>query len=677
MSDIAMNTPDASQTGGSTTLGNKPDLYHGDRNKLEAWLLQVDRFFHLQGDRIDDENKVVLATTYLRGDAEKWANPIIQRYMDDSIEDAENTALVEDWDAFKIKLRQNFSPFKESVIAEQKIQVLRQTKSAADYTTLFQQYATRIEWDDNALMRMYRQGLKPSVRKELMRTGTSVTNLNELMEEAVRLDNELYELALEERLFTQGTRNQGYTNDRPKKHNHRRTYPNEGRQRSYTPRTPGAYHGYGTEPMHLDNINKGKGPGQYPKEQHKNKKKFSCYNCGKEGHMARDCRSKDSNKVKRQLNVLRRKSGLGDDEEWNVVYRPTLITPEGEEHLLKGFEDITITAPETPDEDTEAEPGSDEEYETPGEEEESSTPKTKYEKMASFKGKHRPATPCLKRQDSELPELSELTPLPLRPTSKNTRDDVRHVEAQINQLHRILGQSEVEYGYRGDTSDALLQMYQDMWHLRSEIDFYQVKTNQPIPAYAHITANIERLKKNLQVQEPVSQDHNPATVPQWAIQAQANWARDNTYQLSQYWHHPNSTQHAKLHWTACETKFCPTHYTAKQEAGRFPERVKGAPRCKWFWFECNNDLCAKHLWEKRDKVHFPGHTNAQDVINMQLTYGNDEDDTRECEQPHWQTCLSDECDKHRIAKGYHGYEQPQTFLGQRHEGRAPPGKSTQ
>jgi len=47
------------------------------------------------------------------------------------------------------------------VIAEQKIQQLRQTQSAADYTTLFQQYQVVIDWDDNALMRMYKQGLKP------------------------------------------------------------------------------------------------------------------------------------------------------------------------------------------------------------------------------------------------------------------------------------------------------------------------------------------------------------------------------------------------------------------------------------------------------------------------------------------------------------------------------------
>jgi hypothetical protein len=41
--------------------------------------------------------------------------------MDSNVDDDVNKHLVEDWDAFKIKMREVFSPFKESVIAEQKI----------------------------------------------------------------------------------------------------------------------------------------------------------------------------------------------------------------------------------------------------------------------------------------------------------------------------------------------------------------------------------------------------------------------------------------------------------------------------------------------------------------------------------------------------------------------------
>jgi hypothetical protein len=79
---------------------------------------------------------------------------------------------------------------------------LKQNKSAADYTTIFEQYAEQIEWDDYALMRMYKQGLKPNVRAELMRTGATINDLKDLKREVIRLDNKLYELALEERSFT-------------------------------------------------------------------------------------------------------------------------------------------------------------------------------------------------------------------------------------------------------------------------------------------------------------------------------------------------------------------------------------------------------------------------------------------------------------------------------------------
>ena len=46
---------------------------------------------------------------------------------------------------------------------------------------------------------MFKQGLKPKVRVELMRLGAAITNLKDLIEEAIRIDNDLYELRLETR----------------------------------------------------------------------------------------------------------------------------------------------------------------------------------------------------------------------------------------------------------------------------------------------------------------------------------------------------------------------------------------------------------------------------------------------------------------------------------------------
>jgi len=54
---------------------------------------------------------VVWATTLLRGSAGEWARLIIRRYMDNAIEDDDNKHLVEDWDAFKIRMREVFLPY--------------------------------------------------------------------------------------------------------------------------------------------------------------------------------------------------------------------------------------------------------------------------------------------------------------------------------------------------------------------------------------------------------------------------------------------------------------------------------------------------------------------------------------------------------------------------------------
>jgi hypothetical protein len=78
---------------------------------------------------------------------------------------------------------------------------------------------------------MYKQGLKPNIHAELMRTRAIINNLKDLKQEVICLDNKLYKLALEERSFTQTRSNQ----DQQLPKENQRAQANQGRQR-FTPK---------------------------------------------------------------------------------------------------------------------------------------------------------------------------------------------------------------------------------------------------------------------------------------------------------------------------------------------------------------------------------------------------------------------------------------------------------
>jgi hypothetical protein len=70
-------------------------------------------------------------------------------------------------------------------------------------------------------MQMYKQGLKLALLAELMRLRQAINNLEDLTNEAIRLDNELFKLKLTEQSYRKGTRRTYKENFQPKKLNRR------------------------------------------------------------------------------------------------------------------------------------------------------------------------------------------------------------------------------------------------------------------------------------------------------------------------------------------------------------------------------------------------------------------------------------------------------------------------
>ncbi|APA15655.1 hypothetical protein sscle_15g104250 [Sclerotinia sclerotiorum 1980 UF-70] len=253
-----------------------PDRFTGNRQELETFLLQLEIYFQFNQDKFNhDADKSVWAASYLRGEAAKWVQPYLKDYFTNLSEPKKRMyptqTIFGRFEGFKKEIRRVFGNINELRDAESKIYGLKQTGSAVKYAVEFRRYIGTTGWEENAMMSHYRKGLKPEVRLELDRNCTW-EDLNELIEESIKADEMLYE-------YQKARRSSNFHGNRDRGKYHK----NEGRPREIR-------QSYG-EPMQLDAKFKNK----LPKEEVERRRKDKlCFECGKPGHRARDCRSKRS-----------------------------------------------------------------------------------------------------------------------------------------------------------------------------------------------------------------------------------------------------------------------------------------------------------------------------------------------------------------------------------------------
>jgi ribosomal protein S14 len=140
---------------------------------------------------------------------------------------------------------------------------------------------------------MFRRDLKDNLKDEIMRDGRSISDMFDLIEVAIDLDDKLYKRAMKKRYDQLRERTEIFFES---------TIEYQQDQFRFDKQKYSNPDYCGPASMKLDST-------QYRKEKNPRKKQGNktktCYSCGKPDHFARDCRSKNL-MISRQINAMLR-----------------------------------------------------------------------------------------------------------------------------------------------------------------------------------------------------------------------------------------------------------------------------------------------------------------------------------------------------------------------------------
>jgi hypothetical protein len=245
-----------------------PKEFNGQQAALAGFLIQMQTYFDFYKDQFASEyEKVTYAGTRLTDKALTWYEPILKDHYENGDEASDFTKKVlNSYTEFTKALSRVFGEKDETRRAQERLTHLRQTKSASAYAALFKQDALRSNINDDGLMQLFYNGLKDRVKDELYKEDRP-DSIDAYMDKAIRIDDRQFQREQEKKGKTPSFV--------PLKSD-----TNNKKRRTWGTHLSGTTH---SGPMEIDAAQANQGKRDFSQ--------VKCFNCGKKGHMKRDCRS--------------------------------------------------------------------------------------------------------------------------------------------------------------------------------------------------------------------------------------------------------------------------------------------------------------------------------------------------------------------------------------------------
>ena len=170
---------------------NDPDTYDGRSDKLNQFITQCDLVFRVQPSRFATETvKVHFIISYLRGIALDAVRPLLGQ--EDDLDNIDDPVELASKAAFFDYLRSSFGDPDEKGTARRKLTTLKQTSNASAYFAKFRELIAILGWKDQEPI-VFRaiDGLTPSLKDEIARSGREFETFDDLVRYIVPLDNRL------------------------------------------------------------------------------------------------------------------------------------------------------------------------------------------------------------------------------------------------------------------------------------------------------------------------------------------------------------------------------------------------------------------------------------------------------------------------------------------------------